>query len=36
MNKEGSNFEFHYDFTLKKKKEKKRQLSMIASERVGI
>lgn len=35
MNKEGSNFEFHYDFTLKKK-EKKRQLSMIASERVGI
>lgn len=35
MNKEGSNFEFHYDFTLKIK-EKKRQLSMIASERVGI
>lgn len=23
MNKEGSNFEFHYDFTLKKKKGKK-------------
>lgn len=34
-NKEGSNFECHYDFTFKKR-EKKRQLSMIASEGVGI